>query len=116
MVSATKRIYGTSFDVVVPIPCGSSGIENCLSVETARVVAEKLGIGFENVLVPAPVKKGASHPSKSSTLQPYKLSKPISGRALIIDDVASSGKHIELAWNALSGNCSHCAAMVWVSD
>ena len=116
MCNSIKKIYGNDFDIVVPVPGGSSGRSNSFSVELARQIAENLNVRFSDILVPAPVRTGSSHPAKSAKLQPYRLSGAETGRALIIDDVATSGRHLELAAEALLQCCSHASAIVWIAD
>ena len=52
----------------------------------------------------------------SAALQPYELLNPPKGDVHIIDDVASSGKHIELATIALRQATNYCTTVVWVAD
>jgi pyrimidine operon attenuation protein/uracil phosphoribosyltransferase len=115
-VAHTSRLFGKTFDAIVPVPCGSSGRADCLSVEIANQLAMLLNADFENVLIAGKVPKSASHPAKSANLQPYKLSKPIKGRILLVDDVATSGRHLELARDALIDAGCDVNTMVWISD
>jgi hypothetical protein len=86
---------------VVPVPCGSSGKERCLSVLVAATVAKRLGVAFCNVLQSGPVARGSSSPRKSAKLAPFKVNGALMGPALVIDDVITSGRHMELAQKAL---------------
>lgn len=113
---AVRRVLGASFDYVVPIPGGSSGSEFSLSVEIATLLSSRLGIPLANILISGQVSKGASHPSKSANLKPYKLAREIQGNVLIVDDVVTSGRHIELASKALDKFCSHKVGLAWISD
>jgi hypoxanthine phosphoribosyltransferase len=49
-------------------------------------------------------------------LKPYGLREEVTGNVLIIDDVSTSGKHVELATNALKPFCKYSTAVVWVAD
>jgi hypothetical protein len=111
-----STVFGKLFSCVVPIPGGSSGKEKSLSVQIATKVAERLNIPMHDVLVATPVALGKSHPKKSVALQPYGLKSDISGYVLIVDDVASSGRHIELATLALRAICDYCTAVVWIAE
>ena len=112
---AIQQTYGATFQHVVPVPCGSSGNKNCLSVQLARVLAKKLDIQFSNVLQSS-APPGKSHPKNSSRLEPFEVSTPIAGNVLIVDDVVTSGKHIELATKALRMHSSFCTAVAWIAD
>ena len=111
-----EKIYGKLFTHVVPIPGGSSGREASLSAAVAEIVAKKLGITLKNILRQPAVNQGKSHPKKSVTLQPYTTTEELSGNILVLDDVASSGRHIELAMQAIKKHSNYCTAVVWVAD
>ena len=113
---AVVKVYGKLFDCVVPIPGGSSGVERSFSVRVAEKVASLLDIPLVLALKAKPVASGKSHPAKSAALQPFELLNPPKGNVLIIDDVASSGKHIELATIALRQATNYCTTVVWVAD
>jgi hypothetical protein len=116
MSEAIKRVYGDAFSYVVAVPGGSSGQVESLSTKLAERIAKHLGAEYANVLVAAPVAKGASHPAKSTNLKPYKVNGKISGNILIVDDVATTGTHIELATNALRPLATYCTSVVWIAD
>ncbi len=116
MVRQIESVYGKLFNTLVPVPGGSSGRKKSFSVLIAERVAHGLKIPCRDILIPATVAKGASHPKKSVILQPYKLSEQLDGNVLIVDDVASSGKHIELATNAIKDTANYCTAVVWIAD
>ena len=110
------RLYGNLFNALVPIPGGSSGTERSFSVRVAEKLARELNIPMSMALQAAPVPIGKSHPSKSASLQPYVPVNPPVGNILIVDDVASSGRHIELATNALRNSANYVSSIVWVAD
>jgi hypothetical protein len=114
--SAITSVFGKAFQYVVPIPSGSSGQKHGLSYRLAKEVADKLKITLADVLEAPPVALGSSHPRKSASLRPYKVKTPINGNILIIDDVATSGRHIELATEALRPMATYCTSLVWISD
>lgn len=116
MSEAISRVYGAAFQTVVPVPGGSSGKEKAFSHCLATSVANNLNITFANVLEPQAVAIGSSHPKKSKTLQPYNVIGSTTGNILIIDDVATSGRHIECATVSLRPLTSFCSAVVWVSN
>ncbi len=116
MATAVKKIYGNLFTVIVPIPGGSSGKAKSFSVALAETMARKMQIPCKDILVGQLVAKGASHPRKSASLKPYTLREKVSGHILVVDDIATSGRHIELAIEALKPNSDFCAAVAWISD
>lgn len=115
LAEIVRRTFGSKFDCVVPVPCGSSGRDICLSVEIGRELAKVLGCEFKNCLVTVGAKSGASHPSKSASLKPYKLTEMAAGNVLLVDDVASSGRHLELAYQALTAAGANVNTAVWIA-
>ncbi len=116
LTQATRSLYGNTFTSVVPVPGGSSGSRTSFSVEIARRVATLLRVDFNNVLAGQIVPLGASHPKKSILLKPYNLLRPVKGNVLIIDDVATSGRHLELATQAVRKTAKYSTAVVWIAD
>lgn len=109
-----SHIYsGMVFAAVVPIPGGSSGMPRSLSVIVAERLALKLSIPCKNVLVGA-LSSGRSHPHKSKNLKPYTLSEQITGHVLLVDDVATTGRHLALGTEALKAAGVQVAALAWV--
>jgi hypothetical protein len=108
-----KFYEGTAFNAIVPVPCGSSGTSNCMSVEIARFVSEITGVPMKNCLV-GEYGKGRSHPHKSKQLKPYSVQGDISGSVLLVDDVVTSGKHIQMAVDALRNKGVSVSAVAWL--
>jgi predicted amidophosphoribosyltransferase len=100
---------------VVPVPGGSSGATASLSVRLAEKLAHKLGATYVEALENgAATAKGRSHPKKSALLKPYEVLQKPKGTALLVDDVVTSGRHIELALAALRGQGVACFALSWI--
>jgi hypothetical protein len=115
LATSAKRLYGShSFAAIVPVPGGSSSTQSSLSEMLAARVAVKLSLPVQFVLAPQIVAKGKSHPSKSAKLRPYELRENVKGNALLIDDVATSGRHIELAQMAIRASGHDCFALSWI--
>ena len=115
IVDAARHLYGEqTIKTVVPIPGGSSGAGVSFSVLLAQHVAKKLDCHYIQALAGAPAEKGASHPKKSSRLMPYKIIQPVTGVTLIVDDVVTSGRHLELAQAALRTSGVACFAIAWI--
>ena len=116
IATAARELYGGMiFTCVVPVPCGSSGHPRCLSVLLAEHVAMLLGVPFRQVLTGA-MSRGASHPRKNSALPQFQVHGEISGQVLVIDDVASTGTHIELAVRALRAKGASPLAIAWIGS
>lgn len=111
--TVTKTFSGTMFDYVVPVPPGSSGQENCLSVQIAENVAKLLKVKYNNCLKGI-YTSGSSHPRKSQKLQPYRLENGISGNIILVDDVATTGTHLELATQALRSGGGAVFSIAWI--
>jgi hypothetical protein len=115
LAASAKHHYGAhTFATVVPVPGGSSATKSSLSEKLAARVAQKLKLPVQYALSPQSVAKGKSHPSKSAKLRPYELQEGVKGSALLIDDVATSGRHIELAQSAIRESGHDCFALSWI--
>lgn len=112
--SATLQFGATSLVNVIPVPCGSSGRPDGFSVRVAERVAAKMGCRFENILLSS-AGKGSSHPKTSARLAPLQLTGRAQGLSLLVDDVASSGRHMELAMRCLRENAIDCVGTVWIA-
>jgi hypothetical protein len=104
-----------SINHVVPMPCGHSGRPDCLSVRLAQSVADATGIPFMNAFEPA-YREGSSHPRQSATLGLLRLRERPVESVLLVDDVASTGTHIERAVTALRQSAKHVVALVWIGN
>ena len=100
---------------VVPVPGGSSARPDAFSVRIANWVAKDLGCRMVDALVGNTVAAGSSHPRKSANLHPYEVTEQLQGATLIVDDVISSGKHMELAIKALRSKGIMCFAIGWIA-
>lgn len=114
IATAAKELYaGMAFVAVVPVPCGSSGHERCLSMLLAENVAKLLNLRCCIALASA-ASPGASHPRKSARLSSFEVREEVLGQVLLIDDVATTGTHIELAMRALRKMGASPLAIVWI--
>jgi hypothetical protein len=113
IATAARRIYGTPMlNCVVPVPCGHSRGE-CFSELLARAVAERLEIDYVAAFERR-VRPGTSHPKKSAALPPLVQKQAVRGTALLVDDLATSGRHLEQASEALRKSCKHVVALAWI--
>lgn len=99
IVASVRQSHGEQvIRSVVPVPPGSSGGSESLSTRIGAEVARQLGARYCNVLQQiGPVELGRSSPRKSARHGGYTLTGQPEGPILVVDDVASSGRHIELA-------------------
>jgi hypoxanthine-guanine phosphoribosyltransferase len=114
IADAVRHVYGEGvIRTVVPIPPGSSGDANSFSVMLAQEIAIELNVTFCNALE-SQGQRGKSAPIKSAKLKPYSLKETVTGPILIIDDVASSGAHMELAIKALQQHSKAVYGVAWI--
>jgi hypothetical protein len=117
MLLSLERIVGVpAFTNVVPVPPGSSGKADSLSIRLSQRIASCIGATHTNCLIAPPTPVGRSHPKKSAQLGEYSLGIKIKGWALLVDDVASSGRHMELAQSALKASGVPVVGLVWIGQ
>jgi predicted amidophosphoribosyltransferase len=109
-----RSLFGVaSFKAVVPMPCGHSKPGNCLSEAIAKALARDIGLPVAHALSLAP-DKGSSHPARNMSRAAMTLVAPVSGPVLLIDDVTTSGRHIEEASLLLRQNGASVLAIAWI--
>jgi hypoxanthine-guanine phosphoribosyltransferase len=113
--TVSKLFAGMKFDTVVPIPGGSSGMINSLSFQIGERVATKIKVPFLNCLE-SKTDIGSSHPKKSLKLKPYTVLGKISGTVLLVDDIATTGTHLQKAHLALTNHGVAVFAIAWIGS
>jgi PAS domain-containing protein len=103
-----------AFRAVVPMPCGHSPAGACLSLEVARALGVALGLPVISALALSP-QKGGSHPKTNAKRPAMTLIEQAPGPVILVDDVATSGAHIEEAVKLLKPGCGAVLAVVWIS-
>jgi predicted amidophosphoribosyltransferase len=101
------------FRAVVPMPCGHSSEGRCLSAEIARALGQQLSLPVAHALV-LPKERGSSHPKANVKRAAMRLAAPVEGPVLLVDDVATSGRHIEEASQLLRAAGSGALAVAWI--
>jgi hypothetical protein len=117
LAAAALNMHGEGLiNCVVPVPGGNSGDEQSFSMLVAREVAAILNIPCDDLLVSAskPAKPGASTPRKSANLKPFNVKRMVDGPILVVDDVVSSGKHMEMAISALREKANAVYGIAWI--
>ena len=115
MSSWCRRAFGaTAFSNVVAVPCGHSG-SDCLSLRIGRKIAQQLNLQFDDAFEPLQV-TGSSHPKTNVRRPKMKLRQVPVGPVLLIDDVATSGAHIEEAASALRNHGVAVISLAWIGS
>jgi PAS domain-containing protein len=102
-----------AFRAIVPMPCGHSAPEACLSRSIARNLGEKLNLPMVEALH-LPLRSGSSHPKNNVHRPPIALSQNVQGPILLVDDVATSGQHLEEACKLLRPGSGSVLAIAWI--
>ena len=116
LASLIVQLHGkNAFRSVTPVPCGHSMRNDCLSHQLAAGVAAHLGIEFAAVLA-APLSRGSSHPCESRNWRAPKVARPLAGRVILVDDVATTGRHMCLSLAALRAAGADAAGIAWIGS
>jgi len=116
MASAIRSVYGTAEScVVVPVPCGSSG-PDCLSCRLAKAVAAQLGIAMVEAFAPIATPRGSSHPRRNIRRPAMKLLQLVKQSVILIDDVVTSGSHIDEAATLLRASAPQVWPVTWIAS
>ena len=115
IVVATQLLLGGSkFDFVVPVPSSHGQEGHGFSELLAREVADASGVPYREVLT-ITRSHGASHPKKNVGRPPMLCDVDLTGKfALIVDDIATSGRHIEEATMAIRATAKGSFAIAWI--
>ncbi len=110
-----RQLFGTErADAVTCIPCGHSRRPDCFGKRFAQAVAEALGMPFVQVFADRP-RNGVSHPKQSAKLPPLRQIATPPGSTIVVDDLATSGAHLEQAVLALRQIGVAASAVAWIS-
>lgn len=110
-----RQLFGAEpADAVTCVPCGHSRRPDCFGKRFAQSVAETLSLPFVQVFADQP-RIGTSHPRHSARLpQLRQIAKP-AWSTIVIDDLATSGGHLEQTVLALRQLGVTAPAMAWIS-
>jgi predicted amidophosphoribosyltransferase len=115
LAGIVREIYGDVGNaIIVPVPCGHSG-PGCLSCRIARRMADLMQVDFLEAFELIEV-KGSSHPATNGRRPKMKLIESISRPVILVDDVATSGAHLEEAANLLGQSSPNVWPIAWIAD
>jgi hypothetical protein len=115
LATVLRRLRGDWSDhAVAPVPCGHSGTRDCFGKRLVQGVAAALGAGFVQLWEDRPV-AGVSHPARNARLPELTWLAQPRGPILIVDDVASTGAHLEQAVIAVRGAGFPAMGAAWIS-
>jgi predicted amidophosphoribosyltransferase len=116
MVAAlVRQIRGDrAADAITSVPCGHSRRPDCLGKQIARAVAGALDLPFLQVFADRPC-SGVSHPKEFVKLPPLERIAEARASMILVDDLATSGWHVEESLTALRGLGATASAFVWIT-
>jgi hypothetical protein len=99
---------------VTSVPCGHSLRPDCFGKRIAQAVAKDRDLPFLQVFADRPC-SGVSHPKEFAKLPPLgQIADPVSSM-LLVDDLATSGWHVEESLTALRRLGASASAFVWIA-
>jgi predicted amidophosphoribosyltransferase len=99
--------------VITSVPCGHSRVPDCFGRRLAEGVAAELGVPYVQLWRDRFV-TGVSHPKEFDKLPPLEWIRKPKQSVIVIDDVATSGWHLEEALTALRGAGVAASAIAWI--
>lgn len=109
-----KTLIGAqAFRGVVPIPCGHSSADKCMSEMIAQELGARLGLPVIRALHVGK-SSGSSLPKANLKRPKMKLLTPVVGPVILVDDVATSGEHMREARELLMASCGSVFAIAWI--
>ena len=99
---------------ITNIPCGHSRRPDCLGKQIAQAVAEALRLPFLQVFADR-FCSGVSHPKEFAKLPPLERIADPHPSVILVDDLATSGWHIEESLTALRRLGASASAFAWIT-
>jgi hypothetical protein len=113
VAALVQRLHGfRAADAVTCVPCGHSRRPDCLGKRIAQAV-EGLGLPFLQVFADRPC-SGVSHPKEFAKLPPLEQIADSVSSMLLVDDLATSGWHVEESLTVLRRLGAAASAFVWI--
>jgi len=101
-------------NAITSVPCGHSRRADCLGKQMAQAAADALDLPFLQVFADRPC-SGVSHPKEFAKLPPLERIADPCRSMILIDDLATSGWHIEESLSALRSLGASASAFVWIT-
>jgi hypothetical protein len=115
LAAVVRQLRGDrAADAITSIPCGHSRRPDCLGKQIAQRVAEALGLPFLQIFADRPC-SGVSHPKEFAKLPPLERITDPCPSMILIDDLATSGWHVEESLTALRQLGTATSAFVWIT-
>lgn len=99
---------------VTNVPCGHSRRSDCFGKRLAQAVASHLQIKFVQVFADRP-RLGVSHPKQFANVTPLRQIGTPPKFVFVVDDLATSGQHLEESTLALRQLGVTASALAWIS-
>jgi hypothetical protein len=108
-----QRLFGEWWGTVSNVACGHSRSPECWGKQLARTVAKQLRRPFVQLFADRFV-SGSSHPKEFDRLPPLVLVQKPEQPILLVDDVATSGWHLEEAAGVIRQAGVPILPMAWI--
>jgi hypothetical protein len=115
LTALIRQLQGNgAADAITCVPCGHSRRPDCLGKRIAQAVADGLGLPFLQVFADRPC-SGVSHPKEFAKLSPLEqVAEPLPSM-ILVDDLATSGWHVEEALTTLRNLGASASSFVWIT-
>jgi predicted amidophosphoribosyltransferase len=115
MAVAVRKIYGDAvLGAVTAVPCGHSG-PGCLAEKIAIALSANLGVPYRAAFECMEL-QGSSHPKTNARRPRMILVEKFDCPVVLVDDVVTSGAHLEEAAKKLKEFAPAVWPIAWVSD
>jgi hypothetical protein len=109
------EIFGDKpVEAITCVPCGHSRRPDCFSKRLAQSVATACGLPFLQIFADRPC-AGTSHPKQSLSLPPLEQIADPPRSMILVDDIVTSGVHVQESMLALRHLGAVVSTVVWIS-
>jgi predicted amidophosphoribosyltransferase len=115
LAALVRQLHGRQAgEALTSVPSGHSRRRDCLGKQIVQAVAAALGLPFLQVFADRPC-SGVSHPKEFAKLPPlHPLADPPASM-LLVDDLGTSGWHVEESLTALRRLGAAASAFEWIT-
>lgn len=100
--------------IATSVACGHRRRPDCFGKRLGGAVADELGLGFREIFEDRFV-DGVSHPKEFSKLPPLQYRDKPAAPMLVVDDIATSGWHVEEALGMIRALGLQAFGAVWIA-